>query len=218
MPLPEILTIKGQVYQYLRKSILSGDIKPGQRINEVEIAKNLKISRSPVHSAIGELIGEGLLESVSNKSVQVRQLTEKQVLDVLEFRMMVEPYSIRKIVGRLDAKTCAALEEFKSKFMRFSCYESISDYIEVDERFHEFLVKAAGNEIIIESYRRYVTLINPFRIISLESKRRFDESVPEHIQIIDSMIAKNPETAIESCSTHLRLASDQIEKYFKRQS
>lgn len=218
MPLPEILTIKGQVYQYLRKSILSGDTKPGQRINEVEIAKNLKISRSPVHSAIGELIGEGLLESVSNKSVQVRQLTEKQVLDVLEFRMMVEPYSIRKIVGRLDAETCAALDEFKSQFMRFSSYENISDYIEIDERFHEFLVQAAGNEIIIESYRRYVTLINPFRIISLESKRRFDESIPEHIQIIDSMLAKNPEAAIESCSTHLRLASDQIEKYFKRQS
>ena len=71
-----ILTIKDQVYQIIRDNILSEQLKPGDRINEVQIAKDLNVSRSPVRSAINELIGEGLLESIPNKFVKVRKLTE----------------------------------------------------------------------------------------------------------------------------------------------
>lgn len=215
MPRPVILTIKDQVYQYLREIILNGDIKPGQRINEVEIAKELKISRSPVHSAISELVGEGLLESIPNKLVQVRQLTEKQVLDVLEFRMLIETFSIKKVIEDLNEETQQKLENFKTLFLNYSDYEYISDYIKTDERFHAFLVDRTGNEIIVESYHRYVSLINPFRFISLKSKKRFEDSIPEHIETIDAMIERNPDKAINVCCRHLKLASDQIVEYFK---
>ena len=91
-----ISTIKDQVYEVIKENILNEHFKPGQRIQELEIAKQLQVSRSPVRSAINELIGEGLLESIPNKSVRVRKLSQKEIVDTFEFRLIIEKYAVKK--------------------------------------------------------------------------------------------------------------------------
>jgi DNA-binding GntR family transcriptional regulator len=92
-----VKTIKEQVYQILRKDIIEGKYAPGDKISEVEVALQLNVSRSPVHSAVNELIGEGLLENTPNKPVRVRELSTKQILDIYEYRVLIENFSIKKI-------------------------------------------------------------------------------------------------------------------------
>ena len=218
MERPVILTIKQQVYQYLHDSILKGEFKPGQRINEVEIAQDLKVSRSPVHSAIGELIGEGLLESINNKSVIVRKLSEKQVLDIMDFRNLVETFAIKKVCEHMTLDIKQKLLEFRNSFLTNNTYDHLVSYTDTDSKFHCFLVDSAGNDIISETYHRYTVLLTPFRLISLESRKRFTESIPEHIGIIDAILAKNDEEAIGINKSHLHLAGEQIVSYFSKLS
>ncbi|MCK9287912.1 MAG: GntR family transcriptional regulator [Sphaerochaetaceae bacterium] len=210
-----ILTIKDQVYQIIRDNILSEQLKPGDRINEVQIAKDLNVSRSPVRSAINELIGEGLLESIPNKFVKVRKLTEKQILDIYELRLLVEGYAVEKTIEHLDEEMKRMLCDFRDQFIACSTYAMLDTYVEIDTQFHEFLIKASGNDVVYETLHRVALLINPFRVISLKSEKRFIESIDEHIELIEAICNKNLEKARERCKTHLTLAKNEIVNYLK---
>jgi len=213
-----LLTIKEQVYQVIKESILNEQLKPGDRIQEVQIAKDLNVSRSPVRSAINELIGEGLLESIPNKSVKVRRLSEKEILDTYEFRVMLERYAIEKVVARLNPEIDRTLAEFSRQFMECCTYDQLLRYVEVDTKFHTFLVEAAGNDMVFETLHRISVLVTPFRVISLKSKERFQASIDEHTGIIDAIRAKDAHLAVQRCESHLTLAKNEIVAYLRNNS
>jgi DNA-binding GntR family transcriptional regulator len=211
-----ILTIKDQVYQIIRQNILSGQLQPGDRINEVQIAKELNVSRSPIRSAINELIGEGLLESIPNKSVRVKQLTEKQIIDVFEFRLFVESYVIEKVIACLDDQIINKLVEFKENFRKKGNAGRLNEYVELDTQFHGFLVECSGNEIVQDSMQRISVLTIPFRVISLTSNSRFQSSIIEHIGIIDAILDHDVSLAETRCREHLLLAKNEIIIYLQK--
>jgi DNA-binding GntR family transcriptional regulator len=209
------LTIKEQVYQVIKENIINERLKPGERIQELQIAKELNVSRSPVRSAINELIGEGLLESIPNKSVTVRRLSEKEILDTYEFRVLLERFAIEKLSTNMTSETDRVLADFKQQFMENSGYEHLLSYVEIDNRFHTFLIETAGNEMISETLHRISTLVTPFRVISLKSRKRFTESVEEHIGMIDAIRAGNADLAVRCCEIHLTLAKNEIVSYLR---
>lgn len=211
-----ILTIKDQVYQIIRQNILSGQLQPGDRINEVHIAKKLNVSRSPIRSAINELIGEGLLESIPNKSVRVRQLSEKQIMDVFEFRSFVESFVLEKVVEGLDDEIIKKLNAFKEDFKKKGTAGQLNEYVELDTKFHCFLVECSRNEIVQDSMQRISVLTIPFRVISLTSLSRFQESITEHIGIIDAILERNAPLAGMRCREHLLLAKNEIIAYLQK--
>jgi DNA-binding GntR family transcriptional regulator len=212
-----MLTIKEQVYSIIKENILSEHFKPGERINEVQIANDLKVSRSPVRSAINELIGEGLLESVPNKFVKVRQLTEKEILDIYEFRVIVEKYAIEKVIALLDDTILAVLRDFRQQFINCCTYEQLPQYVEVDSRFHNYLVESSGNQVVLETLHRVGVLVTPFRVISLKSRERFQQSIEEHTGMIDAICEKDLARAWERCQSHLSLAKQEIVAHLRAQ-
>jgi DNA-binding GntR family transcriptional regulator len=210
-----ISTIRDQVYEVIKENILNEHFKPGQRIQELEIAKELNISRSPVRSAINELIGEGLLESIPNKSVRVRKLTRKEILDTYEFRLIIEKYSLEKIIEKHDRHTAKELEKFKKKFSQFDKKGALKYYVKVDSEFHDYLAAASGNDVILESLRRMNMLVMPFRIISLTSIQRYNDSIKEHTCMIDAILAGDFDAAWQWCRTHLTLAKEEIVRHLE---
>jgi DNA-binding GntR family transcriptional regulator len=210
-----IKTIKEQVYQILRNDIIEGKYAPGDKISEVEVASQLNVSRSPVHSAVNELIGEGLLVSHPNKPVRVKELTIKQILDIYEYRVLVENFSIKKIIENNDPKCFNDLLKFKERFNQLSDYSKIHQYILVDTQFHQFLVNCSGNNVVADGYHNYSIMITPFRVTSLISHERFKSSVREHTEIIDYILEHDIKKATEEDAIHLELAKNEIVKYLK---
>lgn len=210
-----IKTIKEQVYQILRDDIINGKYLPGEIISEVDVAKALDVSRSPVHSAVTELIGEGLLESIPNKPVRVRELSDKQILDIFDYRCLIETFAIKRIIENLTPEVEKKLRFFRSEFGNYSDYKNIKKYIEVDSKFHQFLVDCSNNEIVADSFKNYSIMISPFRIISLTSTTRFSNSLIEHQTIIDFILKKDKDNACLEIKTHLKLAAIEIEHYLK---
>ena len=210
-----ISTIKDQVYSVIKENILNQNFKPGQRLQELEIAKELNVSRSPVRSAINELVGEGLLECIPNKSVIVRRLSEKDILDAFEFRLVIEGFAVQRTIELLDDAIAARLMKFRDEFMSHATYNDVQEYIKVDTAFHEFLVSTAGNAILMDALNKVAMLINPFRVYSLSSQERFRDSIDEHTSLIDAIIRRDAARASGICSTHLRLAKDEIIKHIQ---
>ena len=211
-----VLTIKDQVYNIIKENILSERYRPGEKVNEVLLAKELGVSRSPVRSAINELVGEGLLESKPHHYVRVRKLTEKEILDVYELRLLVEQFAIEKLVETLDEEMIKQLRSFANEFSTCCTYDQLLKYVELDTRFHTFLINHTGNRLVIETFGRIGAMITPFRVISLKSKERFEESIGEHVGMIEALCEKDAKKATEACRTHLTLAKNEIVRYLNK--
>lgn len=208
-------TIKEQVYEVLKREILDGSYKPGERIQELQVAKRLNVSRSPVREAIKELIGEGLLEYVPNKSITVKKLSITEINEIFDFRNITERYAIEKTVINLDREIEERLGRMKSDLMRLHHDKDIHLYCRVDSEFHSFLIESSGNRLLYKVVSNVMALIEQFRIISLRSPQRFEDSVGEHVSIIDFILNKDAEAACRVCSNHLDLARNEIISYLK---
>ncbi|MCF7941209.1 MAG: GntR family transcriptional regulator [Spirochaetia bacterium] len=208
-----ISTIKDQVYEVLKANIVNGSLTPGQRIQELQIAKELNVSRSPVRNAINQLIGEGLLESVPNKSVFVRKISEHDIIEAYEFRLIIELYAVRKVAENRSEQIAQRLREFRTLFTTHAHIEDLAEYLKIDSDFHQYLVESAGNTIISEALTKVSMLITPFRIYALSSPKRFYESVDEHIRVIEALLDHDGEQAVTCCANHLAWAKEEILNY-----
>lgn len=204
------LTIKDQVYNIIKENILTERYKPGERVSEIVIAEELGVSRSPVRSAINELVGEGLLEAKPHHYVRVRKLTEQEIIDIYEMRLLVEQYAITKAVETLDENMRGHLKKFANDFRTCCNYEHLTKYVELDTRFHQYLIENTGNQLVIDTFARIGALISSFRIISLKSLERFNQSIVEHTDIIEGICDRDAVRAIEACRIHLTLAKNEI--------
>jgi DNA-binding GntR family transcriptional regulator len=210
-------TIKEQVYEVVKKEILDGKYKPGERIHELQIAKRLEVSRSPVREAIKELIGEGLLVSVPNKSITVKKLSVKEINEIFEFRNITEKYAIEKTIGNLDGRIERKLNTIKRDLKKNYDAGNLRQYCGIDSELHRFLIEASGNELLVKVVGNAMALIEQFRIISLSSQQRLKESVDEHIAMIDHILKKDADAAWRTCSSHLELARQAIVSYLSRE-
>ena len=214
----KIRTIKEQVYEILKKNILDGIYKPGERIQELKVAKKLNVSRSPVREAIKELIGEGLLVSVPNKSITVKKLSAREINDIFDFRNITEKYAIEKTVKNIDKRITGKLNSIKNDFQELYNDNDLHKYCKVDSEFHNFLIESSGNTLLYQVVCNVMALIEQFRVISLSSQQRFEESLDEHVSIIDYILNKDEKSAWEVCQKHLDLARDEIITYLKNKN
>lgn len=187
-----IRTKKEQVYDYLKKEIISGNLKPGDWIQEKEIAKKLNVSRSPVRESLKELSVEGFTKNIPNKGVYVQKIELSDVLDIYEMRAVIEKFSINKIINNNNKKTkkeiCDELDKLQYKFEKFFEKNDIHNYTKIDSKFHTTLVKLSNNKLAYEIFKKSLQKIQQFLIIPLEvNENRFNESYEEHLKIIEGI-------------------------------
>lgn len=213
----QITTIKEQVYNVIKDNILNGYFKPGEKLQEKRIAEDLNVSRSPVREAIKELIGEGLLESIPNKSIYVKKLSNKDIIDIFEFRSMIEKYAIDKTILNLTEEKIKRLDELLEELEESYKANDFHEYCQVDVSIHNEIILMSENMVVYNAIKNIFSLMQPFRIISLHSPKRFDESFFEHKEILEGIKEKNFERAWNANSTHLKLAKEEIIEYLLKE-
>lgn len=209
--MPKVInTIRGQVYELLKKEICDGNYQPGQWLQEKELAEQFSVSRSPVREALKQLAADGLVVEVPNKGVFIREFTPKDIEEIFDLRVMMESYAIDKIVDLLteDAKSqlASCLNQLQTAFEQ----HHLAKYIQADTALHDLIIRLSGNSFLSIAYERVHILIQQFRTCSLQDQGRFDESIEEHQDIIQHILAGEPEQAKEINSRHLQLAKEQI--------
>ena len=213
----KVNTISQQVYSILKKEIVSGTYVPGERLQEVELSKKLEVSRSPIREALRQLSADGLVVEIPNKGSFVREFTEEEIREIFEVREMLESYAIRHLNKQWSKEE---LEEFKQYREDFHCLHqegNLDAYIVVDSRFHRFLVSCTGNSILLDLYQKVRNMNMLFRIMSLSTKTRFDDSLKEHISIIDNLLKGNCSEAELINRVHLAYARDTAIEHIQKQ-
>lgn len=209
----QVMTIQEQVYQFLKENICSGVFRPGQRLQEVSIAAQYQVSRSPVREALRRLAADGLVEESPNRGVTVKRYTAKDMKEIYEMRVMMENEAIDHLspakMAAIEDDLRSLLAQMKQAYQR----HDLPEYTAMDSQLHRMLVRGSGNALLFQLYDRIDTLIRQFRRFSLVDPVRQADSVVEHETILRLLLQGDNSGAKAENKRHLLLACDQVVAY-----
>jgi len=181
------------VQRELERQIVSGEIEAGAKLNEAEIAGELRVSRGPVREAFRALDQSGLVRTEKNRGVFVRQVSLEEAYDIYEVRAALDG-----LIGRLAAKRIqpAQLQRLREIVKRMHAASRALDpdaYFPLNIEFHEVLGEAAGNQALLVNYQRIVNELNLYRReVIARSAESIPESTKDHEAIVNA-VAKGDE-------------------------
>ena len=148
-------TISETIFQYIKKSIINGEFKPNQRLQEKEIAEIFSVSTTPVREAFQRLSAEKYVILNARKEVIVAELSSKQIKELYEIIRVLDVFSSKKALENITDKDISELKKKTDKLSEFYKKKNIHAYIKQSTHIHEILWKNCGNELI---YRTLVDL------------------------------------------------------------
>lgn len=143
-------TLAGRVYQILRRRILQGTYPPGQKLNLAELARDLQVSNTPIREAIGRLERIGLVEVIPYLGTRVKSLSSSQVADIFDVRIALEELAVRLVAQKDDLDVLQGMADAINAYEHAYHESDAEALIEADRAFHDALVQASGNSILLE--------------------------------------------------------------------
>jgi DNA-binding GntR family transcriptional regulator len=191
-------------YQRLREDILTGKIRPNQRLIEEELAELLQVSRTPVREGLKRLAAEGLVFS-RRRGWVVREHSNEEIREIYEARAALEGYC-----ARLAAKrgTASQVEQIAAIHRTWPNRGRIShkQWVEVNDRFHDAIVIAAHNRRLAELIRANREYYFNFQVAQLYSEQEVAASLAGHDAIVRALLARDPDRAEKEMRKHIELA------------
>lgn len=192
-----------QLYRMLRDRIVRGDIPPGARISETEIASAYAVSRQPVREAFIKLAEEGLVAVRPQRGTYVSRISAPAVMTARFIREAVEADVARRVAETVDVAGLALLDAQIAAQRALGPDAPGEDFMRLDEDFHRCLAELAGQAAVADHLEGLKTQMNRVRHISA---RRFarDRLVAQHAEVVEGIRARDPARAEAAMRTHLR--------------
>lgn len=196
-----------RAHAQLREQLLRSKFLPGQKINEVSLANELEISRTPLREALNRLVAEGLLVD-RERGFSVPGLEPEVVFDLFEARVEVECATVRLACERAEKAQLEALSDFLTESMAESPDASVDRLMELDIRFHDTIAEMARNKVLRQMLSNLNDRIHLIRWIAMEGRR--DHTQNEHREILDHICAGDTQAAIAVMREHILHRNEDI--------
>ena len=199
----EFLPLRDVVFNTLRQAILTGELKPGERLMEIHLANKLGVSRTPIREAIHKLELEGLVKMIPRKGAEVAQISEKHLRDVLEVRSALEELAGTLACERMSGEQLGELKRVNRQFMQVIGSDDITAIADADEKFHLVIYNATGNERLSQMVNALREQMYRYRVEYLKRDDSHDTLLAEHQYIIEMLESRNREKAVEAVCQHI---------------
>lgn len=200
------------VFETIRNAIISGDLKPGERVMEVQMAESLGVSRTPVREAIRKLELEGLVIMLPRKGAYVSDLTVKDLTEVLEIRASLEGLAAGLASIRIDEVEIEELEARALKFHKSIEEDDVEALILRDLEFHDAIFRASRNERLIQLNNNLREQVQRFREIYHKTVNKSKETSKEHYAIVEAISNRDVDKAEKLARLHIENAEQSILK------
>ena len=198
-----ILPLRDVVFQTLREAILKGDLKPGERLMELQLAAQLGVSRTPIREAIRMLEQEGLAVTMPRKGAEVAKMTLKGMEDVLEIRAALDELASQLACERITEEQLVRLEERKKDFERSLKTGVVKKIAEADVNFHDVIYEATGNPKLVTMLNNLREQIYRYRVEYLKNEANYPILIKEHDAVYQSLLNRNREEATLAIRVHV---------------
>ena len=199
----EYLPLRDVVFNTLRQAILRGELKPGERLMEIQLANKLGVSRTPIREAIRKLELEGLVLMIPRKGAEVADISEKSLKDVLEVRRALEELSVKLTCDRITKEEIKELSQAAENFKRTLKSKYITEIAEADVRFHDVIYTATKNQKLIQLLNNLHEQMYRYRIEYLKNEEVYPKLLKEHREIIDRISGGEKEEAARIVCEHI---------------
>ena len=197
-----------RVYQRVRSMAMTYEIRPGDRVNEVELCRRLDVSRTPLREALNRLVNEGFLTVRPNHGFFSRSLDAKEVFDLYELRSAIEAFSVRLACERAQDADLIQLEKFVIESRDEPDDQRATRLLQLDQAFHEWIAELSGNLELRNSLRSINGKIYFVRWIDMQGRRSITQS--EHLKIVKALRDRNDSLATDLMAMHITRRLDQI--------
>ena len=211
------LPLRDVVFHTLREAILKGDLKPGERLMELQLAEKLGVSRTPIREAIRMLQQEGLAVTIPRKGAEVAKMTEKEMEDVLKIREALEVLAVQLACETISKEQLTMLSIQVKKFGQAVRTKDIKKIAEADMNFHDLIYQAADNPRLIGMLNHLREEIYRYRVEYLKDEMNYPHLIDEHQQILFGLSNKDKEYVAEMMKKHVSNQADAVKDIIRGQ-
>ena len=197
------LPLRDVVFNTLREAILRGELKPGERLMELQLAAQLGVSRTPIREAIRMLEQEGLAVTMPRKGAEVAKMTLKGMEDVLEIRAALDELACQLACRRITEEQLARLETAKKNFEVSLKSGVVKTIAEADMGFHDIIYEATENSKLVNMLNNLREQIYRYRVEYLKNVDNYPVLIKEHEAIYQSLVNRNEEESTLSIREHV---------------
>ena len=203
MQMNEFLPLRDVVFNTLRQAILTGELKPGERLMEIHLADRLGVSRTPIREAIRKLELEGLVTMIPRRGAEVAQISEKSMNDVLEVRRDLDALCAELACERISDEELQQLKKACDFFEEMVATGDIKKIAQADVALHDIIVEATGNRRLVSLVHNLSEQMYRYRFEYIKDTHQHQNLVKEHLVIYESLLKKDKETARVAATTHI---------------
>lgn len=206
----EYLPLRDVVFNTLREAILRGELKPGERLMEIQLAQKLGVSRTPVREAIRKLELEGLVLMIPRKGAEVAQITAQDLEDVLEVRCALEELAVKDACDHINDDQLLDLKIADEEFKRCLDEQDLVASVNADMLFHEIIYQATNNRRLMQMLNNLREQMYRYRMEYLKDRSTHQTLLDEHAAIRRALQQHDREKAGEAIHIHIQNQKDSI--------
>jgi DNA-binding GntR family transcriptional regulator len=193
----------------LEVEILDGQLEPGSRLDEQEVAQRFGVSRTPVREAFRLLAADDLVQLRGRLGVVVRSLDVTTLLEMFQVMAELEGLCARLAARRIAPPQLQALQRIHERLCA-STNMNPDDFYAINQEFHEVIYEAANNAYLADQTRRLRNRVGFYRRRVTHLSGRVESTLHEHGAVLDALVARDPERADALMQTHLNLLGDNL--------
>ena len=211
------LPLRDVVFQTLRTAILKGDLKPGERLMELQLASKLGVSRTPIREAIRMLEQEGLARTIPRKGAEVAGMTEKDMEDVLQIRCVLEELAARLSCQNITDEEMRELKIAMVAFEEKTREGNVVELAKADVTFHDIIYRAADNPKLLVLLNNLREQMYRYRTEYMKDDRIHPVLIREHKEMVKALESRDQELVAREVRQHLRTQEEVMKKIIRDQ-
>lgn len=196
-------SLHDEVAAGLRERIFSGELAPGSFLDEVRLAEEMQISRTPLREALKVLTAEGLVRHEPRRGCFVGEVTEQDLDEIFPVIALLEGRCAREAAVNASDADLQALEALHDKLARHARAKRINEYYAANFAIHEAIIALANNRWLAQVITDLRKIVKLARLQQLHAPGRLEQSLSEHLAVFAALKARDAEGAEAAMRTHL---------------
>ncbi len=212
----EYLPLRDVVFNTLRDAILTGKLVPGERLMENQLAEKLGVSRTPVREALRMLELENLVELVPRKGAQVLDMSEKDIVNILEVRSALEGLATALACKKMTQEDLQQMKNLEEDFEKAVAENDVERFVDIDEDFHDMIFAATENDKLVNIFRNLRIQLYRYRMAQAKNNETsMSTIVAHHRSIIRAIENHDGEEGASIAQGHIKYQTDSILRFVR---
>jgi len=196
-------SLRDEAYEIIKRRIIMCAFRPGEALSEAVVSAALGLGRTPVRQAFDRLMRDGLVEVLPRKGIMVRPITQDEVRDMVDVRLLNEGFCARLAAERAEPHLVLALSDNVERGARAAGARDIETLMGLDREFHALISSAARNAVLGDILKNLHERAQRVWFVSLRDAQHHRRVVDEHAAIVDAFRARDPEAAEAAVRAHI---------------